>query len=65
MITITSGENTKDDKHGGDHIHEVKVNHKILFAVTYSRDDKLSAVLLKAANAAAQFEELQRITKRK
>jgi lysyl-tRNA synthetase class II len=61
MIAIVNQGKPKKAKQKDERIYEVRINSKTLFAFTHNREEKLSVCLARAAEAAAQFEQLKNI----
>jgi hypothetical protein len=61
MIAIVNVGKPKDASRKDERIYEVRINTKTLFAFTHNREEPLSVCFGRAANAAAQFEQLNEI----
>lgn len=61
MIAIVNIGEPVDKKRDDTRLYEVRINEKVLFAFEHHRDEKLSVCLMRAANAAAQYEQLKEI----
>jgi hypothetical protein len=65
LIAIVKKGKPENAKREDERIYEVRINRKALFAFLHSSNEPLSVCLSRAANAADQYEMLNKIMEEK